>query len=344
MALLLRCRVVLLLRPRVTPRPPALGAASRRCLSDWRAGAPALFGKHKLQPRTGRRLSSAAPPPVPPRPYGGRGGARRPRAAPAAAVPAPSVEAEKKAWIAAQQAKRASAGTAAGRDSSGGGDSTADAGNALVVGAAPKPIKAVAFQLGFPSACTCRNPTQLVSTDADCERLLCCSRSAQGVPLLGEDARVRPAAVISPRSLMQSNIWSSFGHHLVIIHLRCRALASVQASTGDIADDFSSLMGNQSIGTEEHDLFSARPVFVPFYSFALADGTTRHVYGGATFDAVSLQVSLFDDLEQAVRDGAIGVAFTPADLEGMRAVDGAEELAHVDEWSLGVVSFQWNES
>ena len=50
------------------------------------------------------------------------------------------------------------------------------------------------------------------------------------------------------------------------------------------------MMGNRPIGAEEQDLFSARPVFVPFYSFALADGTTRHVYGGVSLSALPLRV------------------------------------------------------
>ena len=111
------------------------------------------------------------------------------------------------------------------------------------------------------------------------------------------------------------------------------ALSTVQSGSGQLEEDlWHTVTGSRTIGGEEQDLFSARPIFVPFYSFKLADGSTRHVYAGNTFDAVSLQVSLADDLDSAALDDTIGSAFAAH----MRQVDGATESAHVDEWSLGV--------
>jgi hypothetical protein len=101
----------------------------RRCLSG-------LLGKQQfpraLGGRADRRLSSVARPVSPPRPP------PRPRRA-------------------AAGARRGTAGTGRGSASSSGkgsasGGTATGSGNALVVGAAPKPIKAVAFQLGFPRA------------------------------------------------------------------------------------------------------------------------------------------------------------------------------------------------
>jgi hypothetical protein len=79
-------------------------------------------------------------------------------------------------------------------------------------------------------------------------------------------------------------------------------------------------------------MFSARPVFVPFYSFKLADGSCRHVYAGSTFDAGSLQMSLMADLDGAATGEHVGIQFS----ERLLLVDGAVEPAHVDDWALGI--------
>eukprot|EP01044_Picomonas_judraskeda_P010529 COSAG03_NODE_1361_length_4257_cov_3.028620_5_plen_369_part_00 len=148
-------------------------------------------------------------------------------------------------------------------------------GNALVVKAQPKPIKAVEFRLGYGRA----------------------------------------------RSKFLN--WSE----------RHGALKVVQAGSGQLEQDlWDTVTGTRGIGGEEQDLFSARPVFVPFYSFKLADGSYRHVYAGSTFDAVSLQVSLTADLDDAAMDASVGGPFN----ERLRFVDGAAEPAHLDEWTLGV--------
>ena len=111
------------------------------------------------------------------------------------------------------------------------------------------------------------------------------------------------------------------------------ALNMVQAGSGQLEQDlWDTVTGSRSIGGEEQDLFSARPVFVPFYSFKLADGTFRHVYAGSTFDAVSLQVSLSADLD----DVSMGETSGGELSEQLRLVDGAAEPAHVDDWTLGI--------
>lgn len=111
------------------------------------------------------------------------------------------------------------------------------------------------------------------------------------------------------------------------------ALNMVQAGSGQLEQDvWDTVTGSRSIGGEEQDLFSARPIFVPFYSFKLADGTCHHVYAGSTFDADSLQASLSADLD----DVAMGAKSGGELSEQLRLVDGALEPAHVDEWTLGV--------
>ena len=111
------------------------------------------------------------------------------------------------------------------------------------------------------------------------------------------------------------------------------ALKVVQAGSGQLEQDlWDTVTGTRRIGGEAQDLFSARPVFVPFYSFKLADASYRHVYAGSTFDAVSLQVSLSADLDDAAMDDSVGGPFN----ERLRLVDGAAEPAHLDEWTLGV--------
>lgn len=111
------------------------------------------------------------------------------------------------------------------------------------------------------------------------------------------------------------------------------ALNVVQAGSGQLEQDlWDTVTGTRSIGGEDQDLFSARPVFVPFYSFKLADGSCRHVYAGSTFDAGSLQISLTADLDGAATGENVGIALS----ERLRLVDGAAEPAHVDDWALGI--------
>lgn len=123
------------------------------------------------------------------------------------------------------------------------------------------------------------------------------------------------------------------------------AIGSATKSQGLVSEVAQLLLPAQaaarnSNGDHSRDAFSFRPLYVPFWSFALAGDERRHVYAGRTWDPAALLEALSDDVlmatTPAARDFEQNMCLLPPSPEGDDSSAAIYSRAHVDEWSLGV--------
>eukprot|EP01048_Picozoa_sp_COSAG05_P015132 COSAG05_NODE_1790_length_4082_cov_21.604162_4_plen_288_part_00 len=118
------------------------------------------------------------------------------------------------------------------------------------------------------------------------------------------------------------------------------ALGSATKSPGLVAE-IAQLLGQEDPGGDgRNDAFSFRPLYLPFWSFAVAGDGRRHVYAGRTWDPAAVLEALSDDAMMATtsagQDFEEQMSLLPPSSRGGGNGDAAEHChAHVDDFALG---------